>query len=76
MRQPNICEDDDMAKVESDPLGKLLTKLYKLKRGPIVLEWELRVFIFHYHVSLYINLSDALEIITGDKMFNIPIMQL
>jgi len=33
-----IREDDDMAKAEDEPLGKLLTKLHKLKRGPVVLE--------------------------------------
>jgi len=41
MRQRVICEDDDMAKVEDEPLGKLLTILHKLKRGLVVLEWEL-----------------------------------
>ena len=71
-----ICEDDEMAKAEDDPLGKLLLKLHKLKRGPVELERELRVFGLHFHVPLYINLNYALEIITGDKMLNISIIQL
>ena len=65
-----------MAKAEDEPLGKLLTKLHKLKRGPVVLEWELRLFGLYCHVQLYINLNDALEIIAGDNMLNISILQL
>jgi len=65
-----------MAEAEDDPLGKLLLKLHKLKRGPVELEWELRVFGLHCHVPLYITLNDALEIITGDKMLNISVIQL
>jgi len=53
-----------MAEAENDPLGKLLLKLHKLKKGPVEVEWELRVFGLHCHVPLYINLNDALEIIT------------
>jgi len=56
-----------MVEAEDEPLGKLLTKLHKLKRGMIVLELELRVFGLHCHVPLYINLNDALETIAGDK---------
>jgi len=65
-----------MAEAEDDPLGKLLLKLHKLKRGPIELEWELRVFGLYYHVPLYSNLNDALEINTRDKMLNILVIQL
>jgi len=43
-----ILEDDDMAKAKDDPLRKLLIKLHMLKRGSVVLEWELRVFGLHY----------------------------
>jgi len=65
-----------MAEAEDDSLGKLLLKLHKLKRGPVELDLELRVFGLHCHVPLYINLNDALEIITGDKMLNISVTQL
>jgi len=65
-----------MAEAEDDPLEKLLLKLHKFKRGPTELECELRVFDLHCHVPLYINLNDALEIITGDKMLNISVIQL
>jgi len=76
MRQRVIRENDDMAEAEDEPLGKLLTKLHKLKRGPVVLKWELKVFGLHCHVLLYINLNDELEIVAGDKMLNISILQL
>jgi len=65
-----------MAEGEDDPIGKLLLKLHNLKKGLVKLEWELRVFGLHCHVPLCINLNDALEIITGDKMLNISIIQL
>jgi len=65
-----------MAEAKDDHVGKLLLKLHKLKRGPVELEWELRVFGLHCHVLLYINLNDVLEIITGDKMLNISVIQL
>jgi len=74
MRQRVIREDDDTVEAEDEPVGKLLTKLHKLKRGVIVLEWESRVFGLHYYVPLYTNLNDALEIVAGDKMLNILIL--
>jgi len=65
-----------MAEAKDDSLEKLLLKLHKLKKGPVELERELRVFGLYCHVSLYINLNDALEIITRDKMLNISVIQL
>ncbi|KOM24880.1 hypothetical protein LR48_Vigan10s000900 [Vigna angularis] len=71
-----IHEDDDMAEAEDDPLSKLMTKLPKLKKAPLELYWDLRVFGIPPHVPVYITLSDALEMIEGDRMLNISIIQL
>ncbi|KOM56138.1 hypothetical protein LR48_Vigan10g203000 [Vigna angularis] len=59
-----INEDDDMAEAEDDPLSKLMTKLPRLKKAPLELYWDLRVFGLPPHVPVYITLSDALEMIT------------
>ncbi|KOM49200.1 hypothetical protein LR48_Vigan08g002700 [Vigna angularis] len=71
-----IHEDDDMAKVEDDPLSKLMTRLSRLKKAPLELYWDLRIFGLPPHVPVYITLSDALEVIGGDRMLNISIIQL
>ncbi|KOM26317.1 hypothetical protein LR48_Vigan252s002900 [Vigna angularis] len=71
-----IHEDDDMAEAEDDPLSKLMTKLPRLKKAPLELYWDLRVFGLPPHVPVYITLSDALEMIGGDRMLNISIIQL
>ncbi|KOM26065.1 hypothetical protein LR48_Vigan221s002700 [Vigna angularis] len=71
-----IHEDDDMAEAEDDPLSKLMTKLPRLKKAPLELYWDLRVFGLPPHVPVYITFSDALEVIGGDKMLNISIIQL
>ncbi|KOM26102.1 hypothetical protein LR48_Vigan231s000700 [Vigna angularis] len=71
-----IHEDDDMAEAEDDPLSKLMTKLPRLKKAPLELYWDLRVFGLPPHVPVYITLSDALEMIEGDQMLNISIIQL
>ncbi|KOM31214.1 hypothetical protein LR48_Vigan01g076900 [Vigna angularis] len=71
-----INEDDDMAEAEDDPLSKLMTKLPRLKKAPLELYWDLRVFGLPPHVPVYITLSDALEMIAGDRMLNISIIQL
>ncbi|KOM34764.1 hypothetical protein LR48_Vigan02g091400 [Vigna angularis] len=71
-----IHEDDDMAEAEDDPLSKLMTKLPRLKKAPLELYWDLRVFGIPPHVPVYITLSDALEMIGGDRMLNISIIQL
>ncbi|KOM34630.1 hypothetical protein LR48_Vigan02g078000 [Vigna angularis] len=71
-----IHEDDDMAEAENDPLSKLMTRLPRLKKAPLELYWDLRVFGIPPHVPVYITLSDALEMIGGDQMLNIFIIQL
>ncbi|KOM52162.1 hypothetical protein LR48_Vigan09g082100 [Vigna angularis] len=71
-----IHEDDDMAEAEDDPLSKLMTRLPRLKKAPLELYWDLRAFGLPPHVPVYIPLSDALEMIGGDRMLNISIIQL
>ncbi|KOM41452.1 hypothetical protein LR48_Vigan04g165000 [Vigna angularis] len=39
-----IHEDDDMVEAEDDPLSKLMTRLPRLKKAPLELYWDLRVF--------------------------------
>ncbi|KOM43041.1 hypothetical protein LR48_Vigan05g064500 [Vigna angularis] len=39
-----IHEDDDMAEAEDDPLSKLMTRLPRIKKAPLELYWDLRVF--------------------------------
>ncbi|KOM38270.1 hypothetical protein LR48_Vigan03g165200 [Vigna angularis] len=56
-----IHEDDDMAEAEDDPLSKLMTRLPRLKKAPLELYWDLRVFGLTPNVPVYITLSDALE---------------
>ncbi|KOM54486.1 hypothetical protein LR48_Vigan10g037800 [Vigna angularis] len=71
-----IHEDDDMAEAEDDPLSKLMTRLPRLKKAPLELYWDLRVFGLPPLVPVYITLPDALEVIGGDRMLNISIIQL
>ncbi|KOM55894.1 hypothetical protein LR48_Vigan10g178600 [Vigna angularis] len=71
-----IHEDDEMAEAEDDPLSKLMTKLPRLKKASLELYWDLRVFGLPPHVPVYISFSDALEVIGGDRMLNISIIQL
>ncbi|KOM25662.1 hypothetical protein LR48_Vigan151s000100 [Vigna angularis] len=61
IRDTVIHEDDDMAEAEDDPLSKLMTRLPRLKKTPLELYWDLRVFGLPPHVPVYITLSDALE---------------
>ncbi|KOM25709.1 hypothetical protein LR48_Vigan176s000500 [Vigna angularis] len=65
-----------MTEAEDDPLSKLMTKLPRLKKAPLELYWDLRVFVLPPHVLVYMTLSDALEMIAGDRMLNISIIQL
>ncbi|KOM49353.1 hypothetical protein LR48_Vigan08g018000 [Vigna angularis] len=53
-----------------------MTKLLRLNRGPLEVYWDNRVFGIPPHVPVYITFNDALEIIEGDKMLNISILQL
>ncbi|KOM34558.1 hypothetical protein LR48_Vigan02g070800 [Vigna angularis] len=71
-----IHENDDMAEAEDDPLSKLITRLPRLKRAPLELYWDLRVFGLSPNVPVYITLTDALKVIGGDRMLNISIIQL
>ncbi|KOM43084.1 hypothetical protein LR48_Vigan05g068800 [Vigna angularis] len=71
-----IHEDYNMAEAEDDPLSKLMKKLPRLKKAPLELYWDWRVFGLPPHVPVYITLSDALEMIGGDRMLNISIIQL
>ncbi|BAT97635.1 hypothetical protein VIGAN_09114200 [Vigna angularis var. angularis] len=65
-----------MAEAEDDPISKLVTKLPRLKKASLELYWDLRVFGLPPHVPVYITFSDALEVIEGDRMLNISIIQL
>ncbi|KOM34904.1 hypothetical protein LR48_Vigan02g105400 [Vigna angularis] len=71
-----IHEIDEMAEAEDDPLSKLMTKLPRLKKASLELYWDLRVFGLPPHVPVYITFSYALEVIRGDRMLNISIIQL
>ncbi|KOM43568.1 hypothetical protein LR48_Vigan05g117300 [Vigna angularis] len=71
-----IHEDDDMAEAEDDHLSKLMTRLPRLKKAPLELYWDLRVSGLPPLVPIYITLPDALEVIGGDRMLNISIIQL
>ncbi|KOM55209.1 hypothetical protein LR48_Vigan10g110100 [Vigna angularis] len=71
-----IHEDDDMAEAEDDPLSKLMTRLPRLKKAPLELYWDLRVFGLPPHMPIYITFSNALEVIGGNRMLNISIIQL
>nr|KYP73806.1 hypothetical protein KK1_006462 [Cajanus cajan] len=88
---PNQCElyvEDDPPRLVTigrvfeggstdDPISRLLTILPQLKKKPIQLQWDIRVFgVDSSNVPLYISLPDALEIIEGNSMLNISIIQL
>nr|KYP31942.1 hypothetical protein KK1_047505 [Cajanus cajan] len=76
MREP-VIDDADIAEAEDDPISRLLTILPRLKKKQIQLQWDIRVFgVDSYNVPLYISLLDALEIIGGNSMLNISIIQL
>ncbi|KOM49933.1 hypothetical protein LR48_Vigan08g076000 [Vigna angularis] len=62
MHESVIDEDDEMAEAEDDPLSKLMIRLPRLNISILV--------------PLYITFNDALEIIGGDRMLNISILQL
>ncbi|WVZ17516.1 hypothetical protein V8G54_010498 [Vigna mungo] len=72
MHEASILEDDDgddMAEAEDDPIAKLIARILRFNKGSIQISWDLRVFV-------YITLNDVSEIISGDKMLNISIIQL
>nr|KYP66998.1 hypothetical protein KK1_013315 [Cajanus cajan] len=76
MREPHV-DDANIAEAEGDPISKLLIILPRLKKKPIQLQWDIRVFgVDSSDVPLYISLPDALEIVGGNSMLNISIIQL
>nr|KYP44665.1 60S ribosomal protein L5 [Cajanus cajan] len=76
MREPHV-HDANIAEAEDDPISKLLIKLPRLKKHPIQLQWDIRVFgVDSSDVPLYISLPDALEIVGGNSMLNISVIQL
>uniref|UniRef100_A0A151UGA1 Uncharacterized protein n=1 Tax=Cajanus cajan TaxID=3821 RepID=A0A151UGA1_CAJCA len=76
MREPHV-DHANIAEAEDDPISKLLIILPRLKKKPIQLQWEIRVFgVDSYDDPLYISLPDALDIVGGNSMLNISIIQL
>ncbi|KOM47979.1 hypothetical protein LR48_Vigan07g168300 [Vigna angularis] len=75
MPQP-VNEAYEEAEDDDDPLSILTSRLNKLRKGPIELEWELRTFVLECHIPLYIAFNDAFEIIGGETMLNISCIQL
>nr|KYP74752.1 hypothetical protein KK1_007443 [Cajanus cajan] len=72
-----VIDDADIAEAEDDPIFRLLTILPRLKRKPIQLQWDIRVFgVDSSNVPLYISLADALKIVGKNSMLNISIIQL
>nr|KYP55860.1 hypothetical protein KK1_002085 [Cajanus cajan] len=72
-----VVDDADIVEAENDPISRLLTILPRLKKKPIQLQWDIRVFgVDSSDVPLYISLLDALEIVGGNSMLNISIIQL
>nr|KYP37023.1 hypothetical protein KK1_041806 [Cajanus cajan] len=75
MREP-VIHDVDIVEAEDDPISRLLTILPRLKKKPIQLQWDIKVFgVDSSNCSLFISLSDALEIVGGNSMLNISIIQ-
>nr|KYP37075.1 hypothetical protein KK1_041756 [Cajanus cajan] len=76
MRELHV-DDADIAEAEDDPISRLLTILSRLKKKPIQLQWDIRFFgVDSSDVPLYISLPDVLEIVGGNSMLNISIIQL
>ncbi|KOM55827.1 hypothetical protein LR48_Vigan10g171900 [Vigna angularis] len=75
MPQP-VNEAHEEAEDDDDPLSILTSRLNKLRKGPIELEWELRTFGLECHIPLYIAFNNAFEIIGGETMLNISCIQL
>uniref|UniRef100_A0A151UEC9 Uncharacterized protein n=1 Tax=Cajanus cajan TaxID=3821 RepID=A0A151UEC9_CAJCA len=72
-----IIHHADIVKAEDDPISRLLTILPRLKKKPIQLQWDIRVFgVENSNCPLYISLPNALEIVGGKFMLNISIIQL
>ncbi|KAL2330610.1 hypothetical protein Fmac_015351 [Flemingia macrophylla] len=66
-----------MPEAEDDAISRLLSILPRLRRQPVQIQWDTRVFgVSSADVPLYISLPDALEIVGGSTMLNISIIQL
>ncbi|KAL2347405.1 hypothetical protein Fmac_001405 [Flemingia macrophylla] len=66
-----------MPEAEDDAISRLLSILPRLRRQPVQIQWDTRVFgVSSPDVPLYISLPDALEIVGGSTMLNISIIQL
>ena len=77
MRPHAIPEAEESAEAEDDAITRLLTRLSRLRRNPVQIQWDTRVFgISSTDVPLYISFPDALEIVGGTTMLNISIIQL
>ncbi|KOM49357.1 hypothetical protein LR48_Vigan08g018400 [Vigna angularis] len=76
MAKPVSHEVEEVAEDDDDPLAILMKNLHKLNKGPVELYWELRVFGLQYHMPLYLALNDALEVVGGERMLNILVIQL
>ncbi|KAH1228809.1 hypothetical protein GmHk_10G028733 [Glycine max] len=60
-----------------DPLRQLIKSLYDIYEKPVELMWDATKFgIPNVDASFFLTYSDVNEIITGDKFFNIAILQL
>nr|KYP39204.1 hypothetical protein KK1_039502 [Cajanus cajan] len=76
MREPFI-DDANIAEAEDDLISRLLTILPRLKKKSIQLQWDIRVFgVDSSNVPLYISLPNTLDIVGGNSMLNIYIIQL
>ena len=76
MRPPGIPAAEGMPEAEDDAISRLLSILTRLRRQPVQIHWDTRVFgISSAEVPLYISFPDALEIVGGNTMLNISIIQ-
>ncbi|KOM40990.1 hypothetical protein LR48_Vigan04g118800 [Vigna angularis] len=75
MAQP-VNEAYEEAEDDEDPLSILTSRLNMLRKGPIELLWELITFGLEFHIPLYIDFNDALEIIGGETILNFSCIQL
>ena len=67
----------DMGPDESDAIAMLLGKLPRIRNQPAQIQWDSGVFgVPQGHVPLYVTLADCLEIVGGNTMLNISIIQL
>ena len=64
MRPHAILDAEDSPEAEDDAITRLLSILPRLRRNPVQIQWDTRVFdISSTDVPLYISFPDALEIV-------------